>query len=957
MSQRSIFAQLYLIFTLLVVPAIGIYEGLRYFAANKRSQEISLAARDLIKASNELKLHADESTFWVYRLSSFFADSASPASFSNSLQGFVRKYDVPLEYAVYTPGGEIVSNNFTGDDRFLEMVNGAGLNLKSAIATDMSAEYYEAVDKLKPVFGRNFFIPAFVQGDACVANVLYQSDFQRDLFRCWVARNPLLMVLVRMPTSILQQNTGLRSFFDTVSAGNISFERLVESRLHSNPGYYSIVSRAAFNRLKTSAGLEFVEIDNSLFSRVQISDNDWVLVSCKLHRNGDSHGKLVVAGLLLLLFLLILLLRAGCFPKRFENLPLLLQICVLMAISAGIPLAILGSVAIDYFTGKKVALIRERSRQMEQFIQQIDRNVELEHARYARLIRQAARSLVEVYDEKLPRRQIIQHLKKNLTEIHSNAHILGTDIAYEKQANGKNACSHVSYRIVASDMHPSDQEVLGVIGRQYLAVLNLIPPEDIPVDKAYMLELVFQKPFNMIIHDLLAVEGTMAEAGWGIQRLALFAEAFKIMTPEFFDHFIVVSIASYDLQEGYIMRHLHGAMRNPWGFSFFAARERNLLNEQKALDLFPEISRLFMRVSDYPMPEPEIVDYQGEKHLFVGLRGNAARDISFCVLFPLAKIDDEIMAEARELLYPAILGVVLVLLMILILYLNLLLPVNRLHQAAQALKERDSTFRLPESQGDEFAEMAAIFNASIGEFEELKIASIVQARLLPSRPFNAKGFSIYGRSQPMIDLGGDYFDYFPVDDDHFALLLGDVAGHGVGASLIMAMAKAGVICGSKVYKDPAAVLSSLHQIVFAIKNRVQRKVMTFQYLLANSSDKRLTYSNAGGCSPVIIDPGAGTVCELKHNGPVLGGFKKTSYVNLELSIKPGQAIVLYTDGMVESRNEKGEELGYNGLYELFLAGFDKDAATYYQNVMNSYQKWLGNAVPGDDVTLIFMVCL
>ena len=76
-----------------------------------------------------------------------------------------------------------------------------------------------------------------------------------------------------------------------------------------------------------------------------------------------------------------------------------------------------------------------------------------------------------------------------------------------------------------------------------------------------------------------------------------------------------------------------------------------------------------------------------------------------------------------------------------------------------------------------------------------------------------------------------------------------------------------------------------------------------------------------------------------------------------MQIKSGQAIILYTDGMVESRNDNGVELGYQGLYDLFVANFDKDAAVYYQNILTAYNNWLGQAVVGDDMTLIVMVCV
>jgi len=362
-----------------------------------------------------------------------------------------------------------------------------------------------------------------------------------------------------------------------------------------------------------------------------------------------------------------------------------------------------------------------------------------------------------------------------------------------------------------------------------------------------------------------------------------------------------------------------------------------------------------LRVTEYPLPEPEIVEFQGQSQLFVGLQGNRAEKVRFCVLYPLAEIEKLIRQEAFDMLYLAFLAVALIVLMITILYFNLLKPVDRLHQAAMALENRDASFRLPHDGSDEFAEMAAIFNASMAEFEELRIASIVQARLLPAKPLTVEGYSIYGRSQPMIELGGDYFDYFSIDDAHFALLLGDVAGHGVGASLIMAMAKAGVICGRALHKDPAALMLRLHQIIFGIKTKVQRKVMTFQYLGVERASGRLTYANAGGCSPMIFDPATGKIQEISHAGAVLGGFKKNSYTNMTLQIEPGQAMIFYTDGFVEARNETGQELGYEGLFNLVAGCYHVDASEYYAEIMRAWQKWLGSAQPGDDLTMIVLV--
>ncbi|EKD84411.1 MAG: stage II sporulation E family protein, partial [uncultured bacterium] len=780
MRQKSLFVQLYLVLTLLLIPAAGIYEGLCYFAANQKNIEISSAAQDLVKTRNDLILHADETAFWLNRLTRCFVLAATPEDFARSLIEFTQKYDVEVEFATYSRDGKLVSENVSSAPEIRKKWLEAGKFLQTVLYTKNSYQRYEAMDSLRPLFGQHFFIPEGNHTDAFLAGNLYQSDFKKDQFRYWVAGNGQLMVVVRMPTRELLKKTGFRHFAKAFSSDKISFARFTDAHNRSkNADKNSTSARAAFYRLEETPGREFIEIDNHLFSRVKISASTWILIACQIRSDDIRYGYLVVSGLLLLLFCFLGLRHSGYFSGGFENLSLLIQICVLMTISAGIPLAILGSVAINYFSNKKTALIRERNQQMVQFALQIDRNMQIEHARYTRLIRQSVSTLPEAFRKKITPEAAVALFKEKLAPVYANVQIISTKVPGNRSA---------SYRVLASDMHPGDQDIVEYLGKQHLAALNAISAEEMPAEKAYMLESIFQKSIDMIVHDLLVAEGNMTEAGWGKRTVTIFAQAFKVLTAEYFDHYIFISIVSSVLQENYIAQHLHGAIRNPWGFTFYVARDRNFINEQKSLELFPEINQLFMRTADFPLPEPEILDYQGEKHLFVGLKGNMVGNFKFCVLYPVARIDREISKEARELLYPAVLGGTIVLFMILILHLNLLMPVNRLHQAARALENRDASFRLPESKGDEFAEMATIFNASIAEFEELQIASIVQKRLLPGKPLHVKGFSIFGKCLPMVELGGDYFDYFPVDDDSFVLLLGDVAGHGVGASLLMAMA-------------------------------------------------------------------------------------------------------------------------------------------------------------------------
>ena len=89
--------------------------------------------------------------------------------------------------------------------------------------------------------------------------------------------------------------------------------------------------------------------------------------------------------------------------------------------------------------------------------------------------------------------------------------------------------------------------------------------------------------------------------------------------------------------------------------------------------------------------------------------------------------------------------------------------------------------------------------------------------------------------------------------------------------------------------------------------------------------------------------------------PVLGGFKKSKFSNIDLNIASGQALVFYTDGIIETMSPDGREIGYEGFKQILLECYDADARKYYDNIYSRYIKWLGSNQPQDDLTLIILV--
>ncbi|MDD3147979.1 MAG: SpoIIE family protein phosphatase [Candidatus Riflebacteria bacterium] len=952
--RAAFYARIYLAVALFIIPVFGFFEGLSYLATNRREVAKSLAGQELIRIRNDLQPFANEERFLINSFTDLLYRASSPEDLGKMMAGFLSNAGSAALYAVFSDAGVLCADNFANATATHELLRNSGSSLKLIVSPFDGVARDKAIDNMRLLLGRSFFAPPFGSQQQAIAGSFFHADFADDKFRVWMGRASGLTLLIKLPTSELLASRGLSTFLRQTERHQFRFAIIRNGRLCYSDFPRSLV-KLAVSELARESGKEFIEAGDSLFSITRIRSDALVLVEYRLPVEKIKPGKMTAALILLAGFAFAVFLR-GTRSFRVDDLSVFAQISLLLIVSAGIPLAILAGVAVDYLFNKESALIREKNHQMHEFVQTVDQSLQGEYARFTRNIRRLASEECLKPFNPVSVKELFEKTHNVLKPVYTGFHMVRlAGPGDEKLPPGKRITSMGR----DGNFYGSDSaEELNVelLGDYHLAAINGMPSPETSADRIYMLEMYFQKSVNMVLADMVKSEGTLGPAGWGSMNFLLFVEVFRRAGSKLYDLFLLTALDVNGVQEKFYMEHGAAVSRNPYGFRAFIARDHVLLNDsQRDLLHRPDVKALFWRVTDYPLPEPEIVEFEGMRHLFVGLRGKKADKIRFCVLFPVENIEKQIRQEALDLFYLAAIAGFLIFLMILILHFNLLLPIGRLHQAAIALENRDASFRLPQEGSDEFAEMAAIFNASMNEFEELKIASIVQARLLPARPLVVEGYSIYGRSQPMIELGGDYFDYFLIDENRFALLLGDVAGHGVAASLIMAMAKAGVICGRELQKDPAALLMSLHNIVFGIKNKVQRKVMTFQYLMVEKDTGGLVYGNAGGCSPVMFDPQTSKITEINHAGAVLGGFKKNSYSNLQLAIGPGQAMIFYTDGLVEARNEAGQELGYDGFYSMVADSYHVDAARYHERIMRAWSAWLGSSEAGDDLTMIVMV--
>lgn len=241
---------------------------------------------------------------------------------------------------------------------------------------------------------------------------------------------------------------------------------------------------------------------------------------------------------------------------------------------------------------------------------------------------------------------------------------------------------------------------------------------------------------------------------------------------------------------------------------------------------------------------------------------------------------------------------------------------------------------------------------------ELEIAREVQRRLLPGRMPQVKGFIFDGVCQPAFEVGGDYFDFFRLDENHLGIVVADVSGKGTSASFYMAELKGMMVQLTSAYRSPRQLLIELNRKLFG--NIDRRVFVTMIYGVMEIAEKRFTFSRAGHNS--LIKLGLNGDCQtLTPSGIGLGldsGEVFEKYLEeVSLDLQADETLLFYTDGLAEARNIRQDEFGENRILQTCLSQKEKNVVKLREKILQSLEDFMEGAQPHDDITMVMIQCL
>jgi sigma-B regulation protein RsbU (phosphoserine phosphatase) len=231
--------------------------------------------------------------------------------------------------------------------------------------------------------------------------------------------------------------------------------------------------------------------------------------------------------------------------------------------------------------------------------------------------------------------------------------------------------------------------------------------------------------------------------------------------------------------------------------------------------------------------------------------------------------------------------------------------------------------------------------------QEISIARDIQQALLPHSFGDFPHLALTGTTSPCLSVGGDYFDVFPLSDYRTAFLIADVSGKGLGAALLTTMLQ-GALSGMKMGADPAEVFNHINRFLCEHSEVGRYATMFFGIL---DRDGHLEFVNAGHPSPLLIR--AGEVGEpFTEGGFPVGLIPDASYVASCVALRPGDTLVLYSDGVTEAADPDEQMFGVSRLRELLLGQHDAPLESLQQAILDAVRAFSRGVNQADDITVL-----
>jgi len=285
-------------------------------------------------------------------------------------------------------------------------------------------------------------------------------------------------------------------------------------------------------------------------------------------------------------------------------------------------------------------------------------------------------------------------------------------------------------------------------------------------------------------------------------------------------------------------------------------------------------------------------------------------------------------------------------------------PIHKLVMASKKLAYGDFSARVDIRTKDEMSLLGDVFNQmgpQLQDREQIKhsllLASEVQHNLLPAESPDVPGFDIFGRSDYCDETGGDYFDFIPLNNGQLAVAVGDITGHGVGAALLMATARA--LIRSHAFHHDCTLGKMMEDVnVHMVHDTGDSRFMTLFFGVINPHSREIRWVSCGHDPAMLLRHASGRMEELQNDGLLLGIVEDTHYKeDGPVKLEEDDVLLIGTDGIWEAHNNAGDMFGKDRLHQIMRETASLSAREIHHTVVRAVKEFCGERPPEDDITL------
>lgn len=937
-----------LYFCLAVFPLLMFYFGLTRFFQIEHEERKKDLQHFTEQTMQKLREYSDDSRYFHLLLQNAFScsemkESTWQSQLENTVKSLKDAFPGGFSFIFWDAQGELIAdlsdeNRFSYlSKRLQKLLSGIRSDTMAGrhFGEDFSSRYNRELRMLRQ------FLGPFITPETLVKPFLdessatcFQMHARGERFLGWYGESKKFSVLVFVSDKICRKLLGARRFIEDKSDKQAEVSYFLfnhsEQKIFPEEGS-SLLRETAINleKFKKMSPDDQLVSSRHFFSFLPLKDNWWIVAAGKrqLLTDGPAKARQLFARSIAAIFIAVFVLN--CYLLVHESIfhSVKIKLVMIFGYSVFIPALLFALISFDYLKEKEKQLITEATTESFQLLTSID-------SQFSGFLHELSEKLNASIDQAFA--------KTADEEFNDRAKSAGSELFNRFQP----------YSFIISDDS----------GKDILASAFSSNLKDDVLRRTATKELI--KYLNIDEENVYRPVQGIAEAfliNYPVNHRRLLALTVTNWT---FMSYIYTRNSSNKNKASHIIQFFW--LEKDLQLNFFKQMvylNKNYHNRQIIIS-FPEsgqswpprhkingLSALRRRAKLHGSSHGKLFDRNGNPWLAVCQKGNILKSVILTSLIDHRLVAAKIESVRNRVISLAGWSILVCLSLFYLLARFLIQPIKAMSIGIEMVKMRNYSHRIAMPIANEFGKLSKSIDGALENLQELEIARVVQESLLPQDSLDLDNYIVVAESKSMKSIGGDYYDFFVDDHKNAAVLMADVSGHGVQAALLMAMAKSTLLLNETSCIRPAEIMKSLNRIFFSLREANIRTMMTGQLVcLGNSEEPYLI--NSGHCSPLIVSRDGKQAVPVYLPSLPFGFSPNRCYEPFPLDLKPGETLILFSDGILECSNKNRQVMQEEGCIEMVKACFDPDCKRYLQNIFSAYNDF--SASQQDDITFVLI---